>query len=342
MNPRTSQLPALLRTAALILLCLLAHAALHAETLASDPCTITHPMNDAWFTGPMLANTAASAPRGHALIEPYLYDVTTQGSFNRAGVRQPVPHQNSYGNLTYLIYALTDTVGLGFIPTEGYAMPTGAPSSAGPGLGDLTLQLQRRLTQTLPCHRIPTISVAVQETFPTGRYDHLGARSANAFGAGAYATTPELLSQSWFWLPNHRIVRMRLNFADAFSSSVPIDGASVYGTTNGFRGTAHPASSFSIDNSWEYSATRRFVLATDIAFHNTGDTRVTGAYAATPTAPASSVAFNSGWSNTWYLAPAVEYSWKPTIGILLGLRITPAGRNTSDTLTPAIAINIIR
>lgn len=321
---------------------LVSAAGLRAETLTPDPCASAHPMSDAWFTGPMLANTAASAPRGHALVEPYLYDVTTQGSYARTGVRQSAPHQNSYGSLTYLIYALTDTTGLGFIPTAGYAIPSGAPSSTGPGLGDLTFQLQRRLTQTVPCHPIPTISLAVQQTFPTGRYDNLGPRSANAFGAGAFTTTPELLTQSWFWLPNHRIVRMRLNFADAFSSTVPVSGSSVYGTSTGFRGTAHPASALTIDNSWEYSATRRFVLATDIYFRNTGSTRVIGAYAATPTAPAFSSAANSGWSNTWYLAPAVEYSWKPTIGILLGLRITPAGRNTSDTLTPAIAINIIR
>lgn len=311
------------------------------ELQRPEPCEVTHSMSDAWFTGPMLANTAAAAPRGHMLAEPYLYDVTTQGSYKPSGARQPAPHQNSYGSLTYLIYALTDTTGIGFIPTAGYATAAGAPSSAGPGLGDLTFQIQHRITQTRPCHPIPTISLAVQQTFPTGRYDKLGTRPTNAFGAGAFATTPELLTQTWFWLPNGHIVRMRLNFADAFSSSVPVAGASVYGTTTGFRGTAHPASSLTIDNAWEYSLNRRFVLATDVYFRNTGSTRVIGSYAATASTPASTIALNSGWSSTWYLAPAVEYSWKPTIGILLGLRITPAGRNTSDTLTPAIAINIL-
>jgi len=320
----------------------LALTSLRAETLNPDPCAVAHPMNDAWFTGPMLANTAASAPRGHALIEPYLYDVTTQGAYQPSGDRQPVPHQNSYGSLTYLIYALTDTTGIGFIPTAGYTTATGIPSSAGPGAGDLTFQIQHRLTQTQPCHRIPTLSLAVQQALPTGRYDNLGARPTNAFGAGAWTTTPELLTQTYFWLPNRRILRMRLNFADSFSAAVPVSGASVYGTANGFRGTAHPASSLSIDNSWEYSLNRRLVLASDIVFHNTGSTHVAGTYSATATQPASTVAFSSGWSNTWYLAPAIEYSWKPTIGVLLGLRITPAGRNTSDTLTPAIAINIIR
>jgi hypothetical protein len=35
----------------------------------------------------MLAPSAATLPRGHFLIEPYLYDVTVQGFFDAKGVR---------------------------------------------------------------------------------------------------------------------------------------------------------------------------------------------------------------------------------------------------------------
>jgi hypothetical protein len=90
---------------------------------------------------------------------------------------------------------------------------------------------------------------------------------------------PELLSQMYFWLPNHRIVRTRLDLSDAFSHSVAVQDASVYGTSTGFRGTAHPGSSFSVDNSWEYSLTRSWVLATDITYRNDANALVTGSYA---------------------------------------------------------------
>src|SRR5690348_11021258 len=43
-------------------------------------------LDDAWWTGPMLAPSAATLPRGHFLIEPYLYDVTS-------------PHSNGFGSL---------------------------------------------------------------------------------------------------------------------------------------------------------------------------------------------------------------------------------------------------
>ena len=42
---------------------------------------------DAWWTGPMLAPSGATLPQGHALIEPYLFDVVTNGRIDRR--RQP-------------------------------------------------------------------------------------------------------------------------------------------------------------------------------------------------------------------------------------------------------------
>ncbi|HEY2015117.1 MAG TPA: hypothetical protein VGH38_16525 [Bryobacteraceae bacterium] len=318
---------------------LLAANAAHANAVQLQqpiPCDQRHPMNDAWWTGPMLANTPATAPRGHSLIETYVYDVTTQGAYTTSGTRQSAPHANSYGTLTYLIYGLSDKTGFGLLPTAGYNTAAGEPSSAGPGFGDLTMLLQRRLTTFHPCGRMPIVSVAVEQTLPTGSYDQL-ARPTNGYGAGAWATNPELLSQMYFWLPNHRIVRTRLDLSDAFSHPVSVRDASVYGTSTGFRGTAHPGSSFNLDNSWEYSVTRSWVLAADLTYRNTGNTRVTGSYLQSP----SRVTLNSGWSDAWGVAPAVEYSWKPYLGVLLGVRLFPAGHNTSDSITPAIAINFV-
>lgn len=314
-----------------------------AEDEKTSSCATRHPMTDAWFTGPMLANTAATAPRGHYLIEPYLYDVITEGSYGANGVRHSTTHANSFGSLNYLVLGITDRIGIGLIPTAGYSMMTGAPSSSGPGLGDWTVQVQRRFTQFQPCGRVPTISFAVQETLPTGQYDRLGNRPANGFGAGAYTTNPEFLSQMYFWLPNHRILRVRVNGADAFSSSVRLEDASVYGTSAGFRGNAKPGSSLSIDLAAEYSMTRRWVLALDAIYRNTGNTRVSGYYLQSMTqgGPAPAVQTNSGWSDEYGLAPAVEYSWKPWIGVLAGIRLIPAGHNSDATITPAIAINFV-
>ena len=308
-----------------------------------DPlsCEERHPMNDAWWTGPMLANTAATAPRGHYLIEPYLYDVARQGIYDSHRKRQSAPHANGFGSLTYIVYGLTDKVGLGVIPTAGYNTETGKPSSAGPGLGDLTVQIQRRVTLFKPCRWVPTISAAVQEVIPTGKYDRLGNRPNDGFGAGTYTTNLEILSQTYFWLPNHRILRVRFNPSESFSSSAAIRDVSVYGTGAGFRGNAKPGKSLFVDLSSEYSLTRSWVLALDATYRNSDATLVTGYNLRSGGANPASAQTRLGSSYAFGLAPAVEYSWRSYIGVLLGVRLIPAGRNTSDTISPAVAINFV-
>ena len=325
----------------LLLLLLTMAGRARAETSQISDCTAHHPMGDAWWTGPMLANTAATAPRGHFFIEPYLFDVSTQGSFDQHGTRHSTAHANGYESRTYMVFGLTDKWGLGLIPTFSYNAARGGPSSAGPGAGDLTLQVQWRLTQFVPCRWVPTISAAVQETLPTGRYDRLGSRPDDGIGAGAYTTNLEFLSQMYFWMPNRRIVRMRLNVTDAISNSVPVHGVSVYGTGAGFSGHTKPGSSLFVDAAWEYSMTRSWVLALDATYRNTGNTQVTG-YDSEGRSGMTPVVIDSGVSDAYGLAPAIEYSWKPNIGVLVGVRLIPAGRNTNETVTPVIAINFVR
>jgi len=310
-----------------------------AQVLPQDPSAVRQSLQDAWWTGPMLAPSAATLPRGHFLVEPYLYDVIVHGHYDHNGSRQSAPQANGFGSLTYILYGLTNGLTVGLIPTGGYNQVSEGPSSSGVGMGDLTVQGQYHLTQFHEGGRIPTMSVALQETLPTGKYDQLGDRVSDGMGSGAYTTTLALYSQTYFWLPNHRILRIRLDVSQGFSNDVKVQDASVYGTSTGFRGQAKPGNSLFVDLSSEYSITRRWVLALDTAYRRNGDTRVSGNNTLTPTP--TPVAFNTGPNDSFALAPAVEYSWKPNLGLLLGTRVIVAGHNTAATISPAIAINFV-
>jgi len=296
-------------------------------------------LNDAWFTGPMLAPSASTLPRGHFLIEPYLYDVVTQGFYDRDGTRRSAPRTDGIGSLTYILFGLANRFTVGMIPVAGYTEASNGPSSARVGMGDFTLQGQYRLKLFHEGSKIPTMSVAVQETLPTGKYDRLGNRPNDGFGGGAYTTTVAFYSQTYFWLPNGRVLRMRFNVAPAFSRGVNVRDVSVYGTSTGFRGQATPGASVFVDAAWEYSLTRRWVLALDAVYRHQANTLVSGYNALDPNRAA--IRLNSGSSDAFGLAPAVEYNWTRNIGVLLGTRLIPAGRNTPSTITPAIAINYV-
>lgn len=283
-------------------------------------------LDEAWWTGPMLAPSAATLPRGHYLIEPYLYDVMSA-------------HASGFGSLTYMLYGLADKFTVGAIPTAGYNTVNQGPDSSGIGLGDVSLQGQYRLRQFREGSWLPTASVAVQETLPTGKYDRLGQRPADGLGSGGYTTTLALYSQTYFWLPTGRILRMRFNVSESISRSVNVEDVSVYGTAEGFRGHAKPGNGVFLDVAGEYSLTRRWVLALDATYRHQGNTAVSGYNTLDP-----SHAFlrtNTGSTAAFGFAPAIEYNLTRTLGVLLGTRFIPPGRGTPATITPAIAINYV-
>jgi hypothetical protein len=288
----------------------------------------------------MLANSAATLPRGHFLIEPYLYDVRSSAHFDHDRTRQRTTRSDSYGSLTYMLYGVVDRASVGLVPTFSFNTQSGGLRSSNVGIGDVSVMAQFRLTANDPYSRVPTISVNVQETLPTGKYDRLGSRSTDGFGSGAYATTVALYTQKYFWLPNGRIMRMRMNVSESYSGRATIEDESVYGTEQGFRGTATPGRVLFLNGAWEYSLTRNWVLALDATYRHAGSTEVAG-YRSVPGGILSPTVTASGISDAVGLAPAIEYNVTGNFGVLFGARVIAAGRNTSASITPAIAFNIV-
>jgi hypothetical protein len=335
-------------------------ACLAAVVLSAAVARAEQSLDEAWWTGPMLAPNAATLPAGHALIEPYLFDEVTVGRFDTNGTRASAPREQDLGSLTYILYGLTDLTTVGMLPRFGYNVPPGEPSSSGVGIGDLTLQAGYGVLQYHGGGYTPAVSLVVQETLPTGRYDRLE-RASDGLGAGAYTTTLAVYSQDYFWMPNGRILRARLDVSYALSSSVGVHDQSVYDTPYGFSGHAYPGDVFTVDAAAEYSVTRNWVLALDVIYQHSDSTRVSGSVsggsvtggsvtggsvsagsAGSASGPAASV-YQSATGSSYSLgfAPAIEYNFSSTVGALLGVRIIEIGRNTAATITPAIALNMV-
>jgi hypothetical protein len=286
------------------------------ELPAAPSSTLRQSMDEAWWTGPLLANSANTLPRGHVLVEPYVYDVIG-------------PDTHAFGSRAYVEYGLINRLTVGLIPIIGYR-------SSGIQVGDVSLLAQYRLT-TFHEHRwVPTTAIQFQQSFPTGEYDELGSRASDGLGAGSYATTLALNSQTFFWLPNGRILRMRFNVAKTLPSRVDVKDVSVYGTTKGFLGRADPAGHLLMNAAWEYSMTRQWVLALDGLYEHSGNTTVHG------TQNGTAVREDSGSSWVYGFAPAIEYNLSANVGVIFGARFVAPGRNATFTAAPVMAINIVR
>lgn len=295
-------------------------------------------LEDAWWTGPILAASASTLPQGHFLIEPYLYDAVSYGRYNDQGDEQGTPDTHFLGSQTYMLYGLADRVSVGLIPRFGFRdVPTGRDSS-GIRIGDLTLQGQYRLTQY--DGKLPTTSIVMQVTLPTGKYDQLGDHTSDAMGSGAYSVTLGWFSQYFFWMPNGRILRARLNLQGTFFDDADVDGVSVYGTPEGFSGHASPGDSFLAIVAAEYSITRNWVAALDVQYQHDSKTSVAGSVASTLGASAT-IRNTFPATDALSVAPAIEYNFNGNVGIIAGAIWTVAGHNTSASVIPVVAVNIV-
>jgi hypothetical protein len=328
------QLTGKLRLHTALVLVLLAGVAIAA---AQNAAPARESPSDAWWTGPLLAPNAATVPAGHYYFEPYVYDEMPYAALDSRGHTHPIPYGNHFGSLAYINYGLTDRLTVGMLPSIGHDRPADGGARSGVGVGDLTLQAQYRLTPIAPYSRVPIASINVQETVPVGRYDHLG-NPSDGFGSGAYATTLSTYFMSYFWLPNGRILRARLDLSYAISSEVSVGDQSVYGTPIGFSGHASPGNSAYGDLAFEYSMTRNWVLACDFWFQENGHTRVVGAVSQ-PDGRIADFQSLSAVGRELYVAPAVEYNWSARLGVIFGIRVVSAGSNETGTVTPVAAIS---
>lgn len=282
-------------------------------------------LDDAWWTGPMLAPSAATLPRGRVLVEPYLF-TTFKGD-----TKQIV-------SLTYILAGVTDDLSLGVMPTIGYVIAPGGNGSTRVAPGDATLIAQYRVVRER-ASGTPTISLVINEVLPTGRYRKLGTHPGDGLGSGAVTTIAAVYLQKHAWLPNGRILRMRLDLSQSWSSRPRLEDESVYGTPSGFRGRAAPGNATVADAALEYSLTKRIVLAADLVYKHGASTSVSGTVARLGF-PATDVAYRLPATDSIALAPAVEYSWSPSLGVLVGVRGLIAS-HTKPSITPAIALNAV-
>ena len=305
-----------------VLTALAAALAWSTPALAADPSdaatadSYRAAMNDARWTGPLLASNAETLPEGHVYTEPYFFDSISGGEHNP-------------GSSGFYQYGLTNDWTVGVQPFFSWGTQAHNREIA---IGDFKLLSQVRISHFTPDHRVPSVAIVTNLVLPTGKHDRLGALK-QGHGSGSFAPEIGVNVQQYFLLGNGRLLRGRINVLHQFPLRHEVTGRSVYGTGPDFRGHARPGSKTTFIAGAEYSLTKEWVLAFDVEADFWGQTKVTGRDGGGPlvrqTSPRS---WNVGF------APAVEYNWSDRAGIIAGVWIIPKGHNTPSTVIPAIAI----
>jgi len=330
-------------SARLIAACLLVVAAPYAvaEDHASQASTATPADNGPWWTGSLLSASAGTMPVGRWLVEPFVVDSISDSYFDANGNRHGAPRTENVGLAAYIMYGLLDGLSVGGLPRMGLREQSVTQGSSGLTTSDITILSQLRLTRFQEGGWIPATSLLLRETFPTGRYDRLSGGPNAGTGGGVHITEVAFYAQTLVRAYHDRPLRVRLNLTYGWSDSTSVSDSSVYGTPVGFHGRARPGPAITAVSAWEYSFTRNWVLALDVVYQHQDNIHVagyvTGAAAGANTYPLQT---DSGPSESWSFAPALEYNFNRNIGVIAGAKFTGWGRNASSVLVPAVAINM--
>ncbi len=282
-----------------------------------------------WFTGTLLSPSPGVPHKGVLGIEPYLIDKRGMGVFDANGIFHATPAANEQvRSYTSFNYGFTDAVSLQLIPAVAHVSHDGDTQT---GIADLPIRLHYRPIPGALDFWHPSLTTTFGITMPLGKFEHLR-NSADGFGTGAYMAMEEVELQQRFttWLHPHRL-RMWARVSQPLNE-VRLHGVSSYGTSQGFLGSVVPGSSAELGIGDEVGLDQQWALALDVVQnfakgpHLRGQ-GVTGAMA------------DIEGSEFW-VAPGIEYNPTEHVGIIAGVEISMAGRNTPSQVIPQIAVNM--
>ena len=285
-----------------------------------------------WFTGSLIAPSPALLKAGAFEIEPYLVYTGNTGSYAANWSHHSVAHNLSEVQSETLVeYGITDRLSIQAVPSFG-ALWTGQNSSF--GSGDLPIELKYRFNDQNVATGAPSVTVFLGMSFPLGKYDGLTVPSVGQ-GSGAFTVKQGILLQSLFDTWGDHPLRLRL-YADAFEpiADASVRDISVYGTAQGFHGHAAPGFAADTGLGVEYGLSQRWVLALDLVQNYADTTHVSGAIgsaAVTTSKNPAGIAFS--------VAPAVEYNFSGSVGLIVGVQLSVAGRNAGSYVAPQIALS---
>lgn len=285
------------------------------------------------YTGSLLSPSGAVTQAGSLMIEPYFQSTISRGGYlNDGRVRSNKHRTDSADSFILVKYGITNNLSVQVTPQVNYYW-NGRTTASTVHFSDLPVELQYRWIDQNNKKYIPSFTTYLGMNFPTGDYTNLG-RALDAAGSGSYALRFGVQSQAAYDINNHAL-RVRLwGVARKPLTSANIRDISSYGTEDGYKGNAKSGLFGNWGFSLEYGITKEWVLAFDFQYDWAKGTRMRGAYTNGPFERYVSAA-----SHDIQIAPAVEYNWTPTMGVIVGAALTVDGHNTNDFVQPQFAVN---
>jgi hypothetical protein len=286
---------------------------------------------DPWWTGTILAASPNTVTPGEFTFTPFLLYYRTYGIYNRDGQLKNTPTLNTLNGFFGLQTGITEKVDLTYyfqvfdnwIYNHNYF-----------GFGDSIARLKYQLSPL--DSKDPILSVFIEEIIPTGNYHHLSPdfSSLDGTGGGSWVTNIGFFLEHSFKTSDQRWFHWYFNFFYGVPAPLKVEGLSIYGGSPGTKGRVYPGQSIFMILAFERQLTQNWVLALDITYRHNNVSKFKGNPGFNRKGELSFVGLPS--SESYTLAPAIEYNIDENKGIMAGVWFTVAGRNATAFYTPTI------
>ena len=302
---------------------------------ANEDLARAQKMFNPWYTGPILAGSASMMPPGLVNIQPYFFNQDNFATYNNK--RKSVDHADFWQinpNLV-IVTGITSWMDISLVPNFS---SNNIHSIWHTGFSDLPISLGFKICDE-GVYR-PKMKFQLNESFPTGKYQHLSAskEGTDAMGSGSYITGLSFrASKILFWWTQHPLAT-RLVMTYNIPSTVHVEGLNSYGGGHGTSGRVRPGNSFNTDIGLEWSLSQKWVIATDLVYQTTNRTKFSGKKGINPkTGLQNPIAGPS--SDYLQIAPAIEYNYNENLGFIGGAWFTVYGRNTSHFINYVLSVS---
>jgi len=280
-----------------------------------------------WFTGPLIAPVGEAVPFGHFEIQPYVFATVNTGAYNQNWSSVGTPNFFSLSPQCFCYFGLTPWCDISIVPAFFYNETKGQESF---GFGDFLARLDFQLYPADTDFWFPGILFAIQEIFPTGKFERLDPKKlyTDKRGAGAFATSFNLVFYKVYSLGNRHALSFTASAEYAIAPSIDVAGFNAYGGGFGTNGTVLPGNVFEGIVSFEFNFNQRWNIALDNVWTHTDATSFYGDAGVNVFGDEANNSKHS--SEQFSFAPAIEYSWSENLGIIAGCWFTALGRNSTE------------
>ncbi|HEV8052011.1 MAG TPA: hypothetical protein VGP47_05915 [Parachlamydiaceae bacterium] len=308
---------------------LTAAAILMVEQQCHGVSSVTPGNDEPWFTGPLLTPSARAIPPGHVNLEPYLFYNVITGRYGENWHATTLPTFNQITVQMQVKIGIIDRLDFSIAPQSSIAFSQGKTASS---FGDLPIGFGYLLYRGEPDDWVDYLKLMVFEIIPIGKYHQLDPDllGTDAFGQGSYITNIGLTVSKLFKVGCNHFLGCRCNITTSIAAPAKLRGFNIFGGNENTRGKIYPGTSWFFVAGAEFSVTQKFSLACDFLAQFSPKKHFKG-FTEIPISPGETIQYS--------FAPAIEYNWNSSMGVIVGAWITVAGKNSSRFINGVAAFN---